>query len=437
MFRYSISSLCVCTIFLLLIGFQTVPAQKFDNIERGRMKDILKSIKRTIEKEYYDPTYRGIDLNDRFKKADERLSQVSSTDQALGVIAQVVIEFNDSHLQFLPPATTLLVEYGWREKMFGDKCFVTDVKPGSDAEKKGLKAGDQILAIENFPVNRSEMWKMYYYYHAISKRSRLTLAVASPGDTAARKIEIESEIKRQPASVGFNTYFRLYDDFYEEKNYENRYVTAGGIVVWKMPSFSVSTTDIDRLVERPKQASSVILDLRGNGGGAVVALERMVGHFFPNDLKIADLKGRKAMDPMFAKTRGADNVYKGKIVVLIDSKSASAAEIFARVIQLEKRGTVIGDVSAGAVMQSRQHRFEMGGDKVVPYGVSVTNADVIMSDGKSLEHVGVQPDELILPSAEDLAAGRDPVMVRAFEILGGSIDPQAAGKMFPYYFKMK
>ena len=39
------------------------------------------------------------------------------------------------------------------------------------------------------------------------------------------------------------------------------------------------------------------------------------------------------------------------------------------------------------------------------------------------------------PTAEDLAAGRDPVMVRAFELAGGKVDPVAAGKFFPYFWK--
>jgi C-terminal processing protease CtpA/Prc len=178
----------------------------------------------------------------------------------------------------------------------------------------------------------------------------------------------------------------------------------------------------------------MVLDLRGNGGGPVKVLEQMIGNFFAKDIKVAELKGRKAMDPSIAKTRGK-GVFAGQLIVLIDSRSGSAAEAFARVIQLEQRGKVLGDRSAGAVTQARYFSQEMGTYSIVPFGISITKADVIMSDGKSLEHVGVTPDELILPTAEDLAAGRDPVLARAFELLGVKLSPEEAGKFIKYYWK--
>ncbi|MCA1592465.1 MAG: hypothetical protein LC754_07405, partial [Acidobacteria bacterium] len=116
---------------------------------------------------------------------------------------------------------------------------------------------------------------------------------------------------------------------------------------------------------------------------------------------------------------------------IVDSESASAAELFARIMQLEKRGTVIGDHTSGKVMQSRYFGHQHGVDVVAFYGVSITDADVIMSDGKSLEQVGVTPDQVVLPKPTDIAAKRDPVLAHAASLVGVKLDPEKAGALFP------
>ena len=421
-------------IFCLFFSFQYVKAQKMNRIDKQRMGGMLKNIEKTIRKEYYDPKFHGIDIDSRFEAAEKRLDEVETVGQAMGVIAQVLMDFNDSHLYFLPPATNLDIEYGWRLKMYGENCYITIVKPKSDAEKKGLKPGDQVISIEGFRPVRSELWKMMYYYNALSKRTKLKMTVLSPGDKAPRTIEIESDIDKKQRAITRANFYELFDTSGKTALDYNLFVTIGNISVWKMPTFSIDPNNINTLVGKVKDSSGLVLDLRGNGGGYVVTLEKLAGFMFDKDLEIASLVGREEMDPQKSKTVG-DGVYKGKLIVLVDHNSGSAAEIFARLVQLEKRGIVVGDVSAGAVMQSRPFIYTMGGNDEIIYGVSVTNADVIMSDGKSLEHTGVIPDEVVLPTGKDLAEQRDPVLARAIEILGGKVSAEEAGKFFQYEWK--
>jgi carboxyl-terminal processing protease len=426
---------CAITLLAWLASCHPLIAQqKMDRIERERLKSILNIVKNEVKDHYYDPSFHGIDLDARFKKADSRLNEVTTTSQGLSVIAQVLMDFNDSHLFFSPPPTNLEVEYGWRMQAFGDKVFVTVVKPKSDAEVKGLRPGDQIISVNGFKPSRKELWKVDYYYGVLSKRDKMMLSVLSPGVEVPRELEINAQVTRQPQNITFATYFMFEDPYYNEENYKHRVWTLGNVMIWKMPSFALDPPDAEDLLGKTKRDGTLILDLRGNGGGYVKTLERMVGNLFDRDIRIAELKGRKPKDPSIAKTRGKDG-FRGKLIVLIDSESGSASEVFARVIQLEKRGTVLGDVSAGAVMQSRHYDGDVGSSTSVPFSVSVTDADLIMADGKSLEHVGVTPDELIVPTAADLAAGRDPVLARALELAGVKLSAEDDAKYHKYYWK--
>src|SRR5215475_3374465 len=143
------------------------------------------------------------------------------------------------------------------------------------------------------------------------------------------------------------------------------------------PTFATSEQAVEDVMRKPRKRETLILDLRGNPGGYVSALQWFTGYFLDKEIKIADLKGRKAMKPEMSQSHGGRN-FKGKLIVLVDSRSASAAEVFARVVQLENRGVVIGDRTAGAVMQARGFHHTMGEGTVLFYGVNITTADVIM-----------------------------------------------------------
>lgn len=419
------------TFVLSLAVSPLVNAQGLDRFDRDNARAMLKAIKDDLKKNYYDPSLRGMDLEPRFKQAEESISAATTRDQLMVIVAQTMLDLNDSHTFFVPPPRAAKIQYGWEMRVIGDSAFITAVKPKSDAEAKGVKPGDEVLSVDGYRPTRQNMWKMYYRYYTLMPARGMKLVVQSPGDAQPRELDIAAKIERTANVTDWEKIFaralREEWDIYHDRAYE---VGDKELFIWQMPTFGVEESHIDDIMRRASSFKALIIDLRNNSGGYVKAMERLTGYFFDKDLKIADLKGRKEEKPMLAKTRGGD-VFKGKLVVLVDSESASASEVFARVIQLQKRGVVVGDRSSGAVMQAKYYDHQTGVGSILYFGASVTNADFLMSDGKSLENTGVTPDEVKIPSGADIAAGRDPVLSFAASLVGVTIDPEKAGKLFP------
>jgi len=105
-----------------------------------------------------------------------------------------------------------------------------------------------------------------------------------------------------------------------------------------MPLFSGDADSVDAMMDRVGHHKALILDLRGNPGGSEFTLLRLIGRVFEKDLTVGSLKRRKETKTLLAKTRG-QSAYKGKLIVLVDSDSASAAEMFGGIVQIEKRGS--------------------------------------------------------------------------------------------------
>jgi C-terminal processing protease CtpA/Prc len=420
-------------LILLAVGAFSIRAQQPpDKFEIDRARIMLSAIKDDVKKNYYDPNYHGIDIDARFKLSDDKLKQASSQGQLWGIIAQTLADLNDSHTFFLPPQKTVRTDYGWRMQMVGDYCYVGAVKPGSDAEAKGVKPGDEVLSIDGRVPDRDNLWLIQYLYYGLRPQPGMRLVVKNPtGET--RQVDVLAKMK-EGQRIKDLTEGRIFDFIREVENedrfHRSRFVESDDLVIWKMSEFSLTNAQVDDAADKARKRKNLLLDLRGNGGGSEDTLLRLIGNLFDHDVTVGELKRRKETKPLIAKTRGHD-VFSGKLVVLVDSQSGSAAELLARVVQLEKRGTVIGDRTAGAVMRAKAYSHAVGLDVIVLYGVSVTDADVVMSDGKSLEKVGVTPDEIRLPAPADLAAKRDPVLAYGASLLGTTISAEKAGEFFP------
>jgi C-terminal processing protease CtpA/Prc len=121
--------------------------------EAGRI--MLHNIKDSIKKNYYDSSFHGVNLDETFKTADEKINQATSNGQLFGIIAQAVRSLNDSHTNFIPPPHSMRVNYDWQVQIIGDHCYITAVKPGTDAEAKGLKPGDILHVVDGYKITQA------------------------------------------------------------------------------------------------------------------------------------------------------------------------------------------------------------------------------------------------------------------------------------------
>ena len=90
------------TLFSVLFCFSfAVSAQNLE-FERTRHRDMLRVVRDDVKKNYFDPKFKGIDLEAKHKLSVEKLSKAESIGQMSGIIAQFLLDFDDSHLYFSP-----------------------------------------------------------------------------------------------------------------------------------------------------------------------------------------------------------------------------------------------------------------------------------------------------------------------------------------------
>ena len=437
----------VATLMIATASSQHVAAQQMSKQSRESAEAMLQNIAADIKKDYYDPKFHGLDWDAVVAQTKQKIDKSDRFDMAILHIAALVDSLNDSHTTLFPPHKVLNApayvanwrallqltdkrhDYGWRSQIIGERCFVTHVRSGSDAEKKGLHVGDELLSMNGYRPERASIQQADYIFNILRPQDELKIEVIDPTGTK-KQLTVAAKVQQiMPMSQleqGAKAIHRAED---LERFSNPRLAEVGDdLAILKLPDFYLSFATVQGWIDKARKHKALIVDLRDNPGGAEETLQHMLGGFFDHEVKMGERVMRNDRKPLTAKPL---HCFDGKIVVLIDSNSMSAAEIFSRVVQIEKRGLVMGDRSGGSVMEARYHPYQLFGSSIY-YGVSITHADLVMADGKSLEHVGVTPDEVVLPTASDLAIGLDPVLAHAAETLGVKLSAEQAGKLFPY-----
>jgi carboxyl-terminal processing protease len=379
---------------------------------RGRMMEILSDVSDLVKQHYYDPTLKNLDWKAAVEVARERIRRADHEGEMAAAISGLLARLEDSHTYFLRPERLQPVVFGFRAKAFDNDVLIYEIMPSGPAEEAGLERGDKIIAIEEFTTNRKVIDAEMSYFEYLDPRLKLKLKVVRRG-AQPRDVIISG---KQPATSS-KEFVKLYEEYnkkeQEEEEMKNVAVRheEGGVAYLRFPSFMVSPSRAASLLKEAKEAQALILDLREDGGGREDTMKDMAGHFLSEPTRLALAISRNKQEEVIAKPRNPN--LTAPLFVLVDSHSASAAEVLARILQLKHRATIVGDLTAGKV--NRAHFFGGRGGAIysIPFGVAITVSEAVLPDGQRLEDRGVVPDVKCVPTEEDLRIARDPCLKRA------------------------
>ena len=226
---------------------------------------------------------------------------------------------------------------GVQFNMIEDTLLVIQPVTNGPSEKVGIIAGDRIVSVNDTAIAGVKMPK-----EEIMKRLR------GPKGTTVHLGVIRQGIKDLLK-------FTVVRDKIPVKSVDAAYIIRPGIGYIRVGSFGATThqeflESIDKL--QAQGMKHLILDLQENGGGYLKAAVDIANEFLEAGDLIVYTEGRRV--PRTEYTANGDGVFRqGKVVVLVDSYSASAAEIVTGAVQDQDRGLVVGRRTFGKGLVQR------------------------------------------------------------------------------------
>ena len=391
---------------------------QLDDIWRRRVKNDYLSLK--LAGQPHDEILKT--LGDRYRQLSRRTKQITSTD-VFETFINAYITSVEPHTSYFSPRSTENFKIRMSLSLEGigavlqtenEYTVVRRIVAGGPAElSQLLNAGDRIISVgqnEDRPLVDVIGWRLDDVVDLIrgpkSTVVRLKILPLQEGpDASGRIISIVRDTIRLEEQAAQKSVIPV-----------DRGDHVYRIGVIDLPTFYVdfdgrssgqadyrsTTRDVARLVKelQAENIDGLIIDLRGNGGGALTEATTLTGLFIEQGpiVQVKDAKGRVRVkhdsDPTI--------IYRGALAVLVDGNSASASEIFAGAIQDYGRGLVIGEPTYGkGTVQNLVDLDRYARTKDEKLGqLKFTIAQFFRINGDSTQHKGVVPD-ILLPTARD------------------------------------
>ncbi len=221
-----------------------------------------------------------------------------------------------------------------------DYVVITEPYEGFPAEKAGLQAGDEIISI----AGKSAKDKSTKEVSDILKGApgdEVTITVRRPGTPK----DFDVSLKRKEVKIPNVPYSGMLDD-------ETAYVTLTTFT----ERAGANVGDAIQKLKKDNDVKSVVLDLRGNGGGLLKEAVNLSNVFIDKNEEVVTTRSRNVENDRSFRTLNKSLDMEIPLVVLIDGSSASASEIVSGVVQDLDRGVLVGQESfgKGLVQNTRQ-----------------------------------------------------------------------------------
>jgi carboxyl-terminal processing protease len=323
---------------------------------------------------------------------DEKLMQ--------GAIRGMMDSLDDPHSAYMDPieyddAQAPLEGYsgiGAWVNTEGEYLIITEPMKDSPAEVAGLKAGDQIIAIdgEDMTGTLPELARQKILGES---GTQVVLTVLREGVEEP----IDIPITRAQITIP-STEYRMLD---------NR------IAYLRLNQFSNTTKDeihtalTELLAQNPQ---GLILDLRFNSGGYLDAAIDVGSEFLPDGVVVYEEYGDGSRDTFNASGKGIATEIP--MVVLVNEWSASASEVVAGALQDRGRAQLVGVTTFGK--GTVQNWIPLSDDEGA---IRVTVARWLTPNGNNVTDTGLKPDVEVTIPEEDTSVENDPQLDKAIELL--------------------
>lgn len=214
----------------------------------------------------------------------------------------------------------------------GEGIVIRHVYPGSPAGEAGIKISDELIALDDQPVKGWGIQKVTDYLKG-KPGEKVKLKIKRPGV----KNEIEVTLERQIIKMPIVPYYGL---------------VKNNVGYIKLSSFSSETTadEFKKVLEdlMSKNAKSLLIDLRNNGGGRMDHAIRICSYFLPKGSHILTMKGKTEENTKAFYTETEPIIPESiPVVVLVNGNTASASEIVSGALQDYDRAVIVGERSFG------------------------------------------------------------------------------------------